>query len=170
MIEYGKQKECINFLLSLQLINCKNDKEYLKKIYCISNNISNNYRKYIIKKRNGKVRVIYEPSKTLKCIQKNILKKILNNKEISKHAKAYHKNIKLIDNAIEHVNKKIILKLDIVDFFNNIRFIDVYNSCFSEFPKQVGMLLTYLCTYNDYLLQGAPTSSYISNLVMIILL
>lgn len=28
------------------------------------------------------------------------------------------------------------------------------------------MLLTYLCTYNGYLPQGAPTSSYISNLVM----
>lgn len=28
------------------------------------------------------------------------------------------------------------------------------------------MLLTYLCTYKDYLPQGAPTSSYISNLIM----
>ena len=28
------------------------------------------------------------------------------------------------------------------------------------------MLLTYLCTYYDYLPQGAPTSAYISNLVM----
>ena len=28
------------------------------------------------------------------------------------------------------------------------------------------MLLTYLCTYNDYIPQGAQTSAYISNLVM----
>ena len=28
------------------------------------------------------------------------------------------------------------------------------------------MLLTYLCTYNGYIPQGAPTSAYISNLVM----
>ena len=28
------------------------------------------------------------------------------------------------------------------------------------------MLLTYLCTYNGFLPQGAPTSAYISNLVM----
>ena len=28
------------------------------------------------------------------------------------------------------------------------------------------MLLTYLCTYEDFLPQGAPTSSYISNLVL----
>ena len=45
---------------------------------------------------------------------------------------------------------------------------DIYNSCFGleYFPKSVGMLLTYLCTYDDHLTQGSPTSAYISNLVM----
>ena len=45
---------------------------------------------------------------------------------------------------------------------------DVYNRCFLEeyFPRGVRILLTYLCTYNEFLPQGAPTSSYISNLVM----
>lgn len=45
---------------------------------------------------------------------------------------------------------------------------DVYNRCFLEeyFPKSVRILLTYLCTYNEFLPQGAPTSSYISNLIM----
>ena len=28
------------------------------------------------------------------------------------------------------------------------------------------MVLTYLCTYDEHLTQGSPTSSYISNLVM----
>ena len=60
------------------------------------------------------------------------------------------------------------MKLDIVDFFENIFFVDIYNSCFSieYFPKSVGMLLTYLCTYDEHLTQGSPTSAYISNLVM----
>ena len=104
----------------------------------------------------------------LKHIQRQILVKILDNKAISKYAKAYHKGINLKDNAIPHLNKELILKLDIKDFFENISFIDVYNSCFSieYFPKSVGMILTYLCTYDDYLMQGAPTSAYISNLVM----
>lgn len=72
------------------------------------------------------------------------------------------------DNAIPHVNKKMILKLDIKDFFDNISFFDIYNSCFpiEYFPKSVGMILTYLCTYDDHLTQGSPTSAYISNLVM----
>ena len=58
--------------------------------------------------------------------------------------------------------------MDIENFFENISFLDIYNSCFpiEYFPKSVGMILTYLCTYNNHLTQGSPTSPYISNLVM----
>lgn len=41
----------------------------------------------------------------LKHIQRQILVKILDNKAISKYAKAYHKGINLKDNAIPHLNK-----------------------------------------------------------------
>ncbi|MBD8924363.1 RNA-directed DNA polymerase [bacterium] len=123
---------------------------------------------YKIKKKNGKYRTIYEPNTLLKHIQTQILVNILNNKSISKYAKAYHKGIPLKENAIPHVKKNLILKLDIQNFFENISFVDIYNSCFpiEYFPKSVGVLLTYLCTYDEHLTQGSPTSSYISNLVM----
>ena len=168
MWKYIGTKECNEFLLSLNLINCKDDKKYIKTIYTISNNIEKNYKIYKIKKRNGKYRTIYEPNSILKKIQKQILVNILNNKSISKYAKAYHKGIQLKDNAIPHINKEMILKLDIKDFFENISFLDIYNSCFpiEYFPKSVGMILTYLCTYDNHLTQGSPTSAYISNLVM----
>lgn len=168
MWKYIGTKECNDFLLSLNLFNCKDEKKYIKTLYSISNNIEKNYKIYKIKKRNGKYRTIYEPNSLLKHIQKQILENILNNKSISKYAKAYHKGISLKDNAIPHINKKIILKLDIKDFFENISFVDIYNSCFpiEYFPKSVGMLLTYLCTYDEHLTQGSPTSAYISNLVM----
>lgn len=168
MWKYIGTKECNKFLLSLNLINCKDDKKYIKTIYSISNNIEKNYKIYKIKKRNGKYRTIYEPNLILKQIQKQILNNILNNKSISKYAKAYHKGIQLKDNAIPHINKEMILKLDIKDFFENISFLDIYNSCFpiEYFPKSVGMILTYLCTYDNHLTQGSPTSAYISNLVM----
>ena len=168
MWKYIGTKECNDFLLSLNLINCKDKDKYIKTIYSISNNIEKNYKVYKIKKRNCKYRTIYEPNSMLKQIQKQILINILNNKSISKYAKAYHKGISLKDNAIPHINKKIILKLDIKNFFENISFLDVYNSCFSieYFPKSVGFILTYLCTYDNHLTQGSPTSAYISNLVM----
>lgn len=168
MWKYIGTKECNEFLLSLNLFNCKDKNKYIKTIYSITNNIESNYKIFKIKKNNGKYRTIYEPSPLLKSIQKNILTNILNNKSISRYAKAYHKGIRLLDNALPHVNKKIILKLDIKNFFENISFIDVYNCCFpiEYFPKSVGMVLTYLCTYKDHLTQGSPTSAYISNLVM----
>ena len=168
MWKYISIKECNEFLLSLNLLNCKDLKKYIKTIYSISNNIEKNYKIYKIKKRNGKYRTIYEPNSILKQIQKQILINILNNKSISKYAQAYHKGIQLKDNAIFHINKEMILKLDIENFFENISFLDIYNSCFpiEYFPKSVGMILTYLCTYNNHLTQGSPTSPYISNLVM----
>ena len=168
MWKYIGTKECNDVLLSLNLFNCKDEKKYIKTLYSISNNLEKNYKIYKIKKRNGKYRTIYEPNLLLKHIQSQILVNILNNKSISKYAKAYHKGISLKDNAIPHINKDIILKLDIKDFFENICFVDIYNSCFpiEYFPKSVGMLLTYLCTYDEHLTQGSPTSAYISNLVM----
>ena len=169
MWKYITKEQTKDFLLSLNLIDDKlSDKEKINMLYSISNNIENNYRIFKIKKRNGKLRTIYEPNPTLKNIQRRILNNILNNKSISKYAKAYKKGISLKNNAIEHINKEIILKLDIKDFFENIKFSDIYDSCFSieYFPKEIGMLLTHLCTYNNHLTQGSPTSAYISNLVM----
>lgn len=156
------------FLLSLFSFKEQNNKKNLKLLYSISNNKEKNYRLFKIKKRNGKTRTIYEPNYMLKNLQKQILENVLNNKEISKYAKAYKKGISLLDNAKDHLNKKTILKLDIKDFFSNIKIPLIYDACFpiEYFPKQVGFILTHLCTYEDFLPQGAPTSSYISNLVM----
>lgn len=169
MWKYINKQDINNFLLSLNLIDNKLiDKDKIKELYSISNNIEDNYKIFKIKKRNGKYRTIYEPNSTLKYIQRQILNNILNERKISKYAKAYHKGLSLKDNAIPHINKDIILKLDLENFFDNISFIDVYNTCFpiEYYPKSIGMLLTYLVTYEDHLTQGSPTSAYISNLVM----
>ena len=162
-MNYNNITDC---LLSLNLLDYKDKNKYIKTIYSISNNIENNYKEYKIKKRNGNYRTIYEPNKILKHIQRKILSNILEDMKVSEYAKAYHKNISIVDNAIVHVKSKVILKLDIVDFFDNIDFMNVYKSCFYNFPKSIGILLTNLCTYYGFLPQGAPTSAYISNLVM----
>lgn len=167
MINHTKD-ELKNILLSLNLITTKTKNNKVSTLYSISNRIERNYKVYKIKKRNGNYRTIYSPNHLLKHIQKNILKNILNEKSVSTYAKAYHKNTCLKDNAYPHLNKKTILKLDIIDFFENIEYPTIYKHCFSTnyYPKSIGHLLTNLCTYESRLPQGAPTSSYISNLVM----
>lgn len=168
MWKYLTKEAEIKYLLSIHLIDGTSDKDILNKIYTISNNKEKNYKIYKIKKKNGHYRTIYAPKPNLLIIQKNILKNILEKRSISKYARAYKKGITLVDNAKEHLNKKIILKLDIKDFFNSIQYIQIYNTCFPQelFPKSIGTLLTNLCSCYDILPQGAPTSSYISNLVM----
>lgn len=168
MWKYTGVNECNEFLLSLDLLNCKDKRKYIKILYTLANSQEKNYREFKIKKRSGAWRTIYEPSKILKFVQRNILNNVLLERPISMYAKAYYPGLSLNDNAMMHVNKKMILKLDIKDFFDNISFMSIYKACFpiEYYPFSVGMLLANLCTLNDHLVQGAPTSAYISNLVM----
>ena len=93
---------------------------------------------------------------------------MLEEKITSHNSHAYKKGCSAISNAKVHTNCKVILKLDIKNFFDSINFNMVYNSCFNKalYPKKMGMLLTNLCMYNNKLSQGAPTSGYISNIVL----
>ena len=144
------------FLLSFNLLKTNDIKKVKKTLYYLSNNLDANYISFEIPKKNGSFRTIYEPSNLLKTVQRNILKT------------AYQKGISLVDNAKVHINKKIILKLDIKDFFPSINFNMVYNTCFNEtlYPKKIGILLTNICMYNNELPQGTPTAAYISNLIL----
>lgn len=168
MWKYLTKSKYNELLSSFNLVNTSDIKKINKILYGISNNIDLNYEEIIIKKKNKSLRYLNEPSPILKSIQKRILKNVLEEKMISKCAYAYKKGLSTILNAKNHVGCKVILKLDIENFFDNINFYKVYNSCFNErlYPKKLGMLLTNLCVYNDMLPQGSPTSGYISNIVL----
>ena len=157
-----------DFLLSLYAFNNKlTDNQKIKKIYIMSNHITKYYNSFTIKKRNGKDRNILSPYTDLKRIQFNILNDLLYDKRPSEYAKAYIKDVSLIDNVKIHRGYKYILKLDISSFFENISYVDVFN-VYKEYGFSDGLcsVLAHLTTYNEYLPQGAPTSPYLSNLVM----
>lgn len=126
------------------------------------------YRMVNIKKKNGGGRTLHVPSPKLKRIQSILLRHILNAFPVSQYATAYKEGTQLMDNAVPHVGKRYLLKLDITDFFGSIRFDQVYRAAFNAnyFPKQIGLMLTRLCCRQDVLPQGAPTSPALSNLVM----
>lgn len=155
------------FILSLNLINNLSDKKELNILYAIANNPKKYYTSKYILKRDGSKRKLLVPSPILKSIQKNILNNVLYNLSASKYATGYIKNKTLKDNVKVHTNKKIVLKMDIKDFFTSITFEDIYKVLPNNlFPPNIKVLITKLCTYDDYLPQGAPTSAYLSNLVM----
>ncbi len=128
-------------------------------------NKSDFYKTFDIGKRKGK-RTINAPKYTLKIIQRRILSKILKNKFVHPNCHGFHEGRSILSNVRDHSNKKIILKLDLKDFFPSIKSERVYDLFKTfGFEKEVTFFLTELTTYNGELPQGAPTSPYISNLI-----
>lgn len=135
--------------------------------YEIVNHIDKHYTTFYVPKRSGLKRRIDKPDEHLKTIQKWILEKILYGIPCSKYAKAYIKGRTINDNVRYHKGQKIVVTLDIKDFFGSVKghhIYQIFKQC--EYPEQVAVLLTKLCLFNDCLPQGAPTSAYLSNLVL----
>ena len=168
MWKYMDKEHTKEFILSLNLVQGNiSDSKKLNLLYAISNHSEKYYHKKVILKRNGGKRMLFIPNRTLKMIQKNVLNYVLKGLSVSKYATAYVKGKSLKDNVSVHVGKEIVLKLDIKDFFGSITFEQLYSSLpNASFPPAIKVLLLKLCTYNDCLPQGAPTSPYLSNLVM----
>ena len=150
------------------------DQEHLSKLvgvnlcylYGVTNNSVLYYRKFKIKKRSGRKRIIQEPLPLLKEIQKWICENILIKLDTSIYSKAYKRGMSIKDNAKFHKKQKRVIAMDIKDYFTSIKFYKVYN-LFSSlgYKEEVAVMLSKLCTYNGYLPQGAPTSPMLSNLV-----
>lgn len=142
-------------------------RNYVIQAAVVSKHSDAYYRYYKIPKKNGGIRKIQEPLPNLKSIQHWILFNILYRIESSDYAKAYIKNKGLKDNLKFHKNQKKVYSIDIEDFFPNITYDKVYkifkNVGYSE---TMSKYLSKLCCLKDTLPQGAPTSPYISNLVM----
>lgn len=135
----------------------------------LSNAPELHYNHYEIPKRNGGSRPIDEPYPSLKEIQTWILENILtpaSQTYVLPVAKAFMPGVSLRDNARFHRNKKQVVALDIHDFFGSIHSGSVYG-VFHTMGYSVGVstLLMKLCTFEDSLPQGAPTSPMLSNLV-----
>lgn len=137
-------------------------KEYIKRA---CSHPSFFYRDFEILKKNGKKRTISEPLPSLKEIQLWILENILNNITLSPFAKAYRKKVTLKENLKFHKNQPKVFTLDIDNFFPSIKIHNVYN-IFLElgYSDLLSITLSKLCTKDNTLPQGAPTSPYLSNI------
>lgn len=125
------------------------------------------YWEYKIPKKDGEIRTIMEPLPNLKEAQTWILHHILYNQKVHSFAKAYVPGKKLKENGKFHTKKKLVVALDVKDFFPSITKHDV-KEVFRSFgySDKLSDLLAKLCCLNDSLPQGAPTSPYLSNLYL----
>jgi len=139
-----------------------------KTLYAVSNNISKHYHKSQLPKKGGGCRNLTVPDEMLKSIQKRITEILLIHMPISRYATAYRFGSSTIRNARPHVGKKVVLKLDILHFFDSIRYSTVKDKVFPDeiYAESLRILLTMLCYHRDALPQGAPSSPAITNIIL----
>lgn len=134
------------------------------------------YQTFYIGKKNGKKRKIQSPSPELMKLQSR-LANILNTVYFYHHPNCVHGYVKkfnepsfsIVTNAKMHVGKKLLLNLDLQDFFPSIT-TQMVKEMFSQklkLPDQVSAALALLCTFEGKLPQGSPTSPIISNFILI---
>lgn len=149
------------------------------------------YNHFFIKKKRGAYREIMAPHKDLKYIQKWLLFNILSKYPLQKSCKAFRTGISIKDNATVHENAKVILKVDLLKFYDTItekRVFGVFEKM--GYARNLSYSLAKLCTaehhekyWTDFkqneklilsdlfeqrppiLPQGAPTSPALANIV-----
>ena len=139
-----------------------------KSLFYYARHAGRSYTTREIPKHSGGVRHLQVPCRQLRGFQNIILREILSRMPISPYATAYRKGGHIIENAVPHVGKRYLLKLDLRDFFDSITFDQVYRAAFhtGNFPVQIGLMLAEDCCRKGCLPQGAPTSPALSNLVL----
>ena len=79
------------------------------------------YREFTIKKRNGGERIITAPYPSLMSVQQWIYKNILlRTTNFQPQAKGFVPGLSILDNAIPHLKRSQVLKMDIKDFYPSI--------------------------------------------------
>jgi RNA-directed DNA polymerase len=132
-------------------------------------------------KKDGSLRIIYNPHYLIRKIQRRINKRIFSNPKAIRWPDHIFGSIpnQINDNgdhipkdyiscARFHCGSKSILTIDIKDFFDNIHQVyveDIFLK-FLKFDKKVAQVLADICCLDSHLVQGALTSSYIASLCL----
>lgn len=168
-------------------------------------NTISQYKKFEISKKSGGLRTIYAPNDELKELQRRLstylqdcykeieLHRLSNHQQISIKSFssfAFRPKIKLelsnqtihfdiYNHALKHTNKKIVLNLDLENFFETITFSRIVGYFIKNesflLKKDIAILIAQICTIRfsqneeGFLPQGSPTSPVVSNLIANIL-
>lgn len=137
-------------------------------LYGITNNIGKHYHTVKIPKASGGYRTLSVPDELLKAVQRAIVASLLAYEPVSVYAMAYRYGASTRKNAMHHIGKERLLKLDIHKFFDSILYSTVKDIVFpsGKYSEPIRVLLSMLCYYGDVLPQGAPTSPIITNIIM----
>ena len=125
------------------------------------------YKTFNVKKKNGSYRTINEPLNQLFTIQKEFSLFFLMNRSKNENSHGFELNKSIITNANKHVNKKIVLNIDLENFFLNISTSRIVEFLIKKFnvSKIKATKIADILTYKNSLPQGSPSSPIISNFI-----
>jgi hypothetical protein len=163
-------------ILSQQFFSLSNRKElsellevdYKILIYSLYRNQENYYIKFSIPKKDGSKRDITAPRSSLKIIQKKLNQILTTIFKPSAPVYGYVKERNIVKNANVHLKNKLILNIDLENFFPSIHLGRVRGMFMAKpysFPHEVATTLAQICCFEGRLPQGAPTSPIISNMI-----
>lgn len=145
------------------------------------NGVNTQYSQFQIPKKDGSFRLISSPSSRLKDIQRR-LAEFLYECQANVHLErkinpvlshGFEKNKTIITNATRHRNKRILLNIDLENFFDSINFgrvrgFFITNNDF-KLSQLIATTIAQIACFNNTLPQGSPCSPVISNLICTIL-
>jgi retron-type reverse transcriptase len=105
------------------------------------------YRYQVRYKKSGQLRLIESPKPRLKILQRRILDEILNRVPVHDAAHGFRCGRSIVTFAAPHVHRRVVLKIDLANFFPSIRFARV-EAIFRTvgYPHAVAQLLAGVCT------------------------
>ncbi len=126
------------------------------------------YKVHRIPKRDGTMRIIHEPESELKRKQKGILRWLTaRGIRPSSYAHGFVTKRSTATHARLHVGRKIVLKVDIKDFFGTTKAGQIVSALTREgLSSDQAKNISWTCTLNGVLPQGAPTSPMLANLAV----
>ncbi|HEY9802110.1 MAG TPA: reverse transcriptase family protein [Leptolyngbyaceae cyanobacterium] len=118
------------------------------------------------KRQKGQYRIVYVVEPELNLIQKNIATAITSKIQFPEYVQGFVSKRSIATNAALHLSQKVVLNLDIKNFFDSINQKQVAE-VFKELgcTESVSEIFARLCTFNGHLVQGASTSPVLANLV-----
>lgn len=135
------------------------------------------YTKFEISKKSGGERTIFAPNPQLKDIQSRLADLLMDCKAeilIKSQTKnclshGFEREKSILTNAELHRNKRVLLNIDIKDFFPSINFGRVRGFFLKnvnfKLNKNVATLIAKIACHDNQLPQGSPCSPVISNLI-----
>jgi hypothetical protein len=134
---------------------------------------SRSYKAYPVPKHDGTDRIIYQPSRALKSIQRMLVRSVVLKAPVHEAATAYKKGASIRENAELHRETSFTTRIDFSNFFPSFkraevrRFIEITNETFALGldQKDVKFVLDICLRYDETAI-GAPSSPSITNAIM----